>query len=101
MRQERMRTASIDDKLQDLISKSDVIVRLLQGQLDMLNVQKVTVEANLTGTLTDREDDRGRAGGGARRDWRDGPQASSSWKTRSRSNRTPPRGPSWKPIWPR
>jgi len=55
MRQERMRTASIDDKLQDLISKSDVIVRLLQGQLDMLNVQKATVEANLGETLTDRE----------------------------------------------
>lgn len=55
MRQERMRTASIDDKLQDLISKSDVIVRLLQGQLDMLNAQKVTVEANLGETLTDRE----------------------------------------------
>jgi hypothetical protein len=55
MRQERMRTASIDDKLQDLISKSDVIVRLLQGQLDMLNVQKTTVEANLGETLTDRE----------------------------------------------
>ncbi len=55
MRQERMRTASIDDKLQDLISKSDVIVRLLQGQLDMLNTQKTKVEANLGETLTDRE----------------------------------------------
>ena len=55
MRQERMRAATIDDKLQDLISKSDVIVRLLQGQLDMLNGQKVTVEANLGETLTDRE----------------------------------------------
>ena len=55
MRQERMRTASIDDKLQDLIAKSDVIVRLLQGQLDMLNSQKVTVEVNLGETLTDRE----------------------------------------------
>ena len=32
MRQERMRTANIDDKLQDLISKSDVIVNLLEGQ---------------------------------------------------------------------
>ena len=31
MRQERVRTASIDDKLQDLIAKSDVIVQLLQG----------------------------------------------------------------------
>ncbi len=55
MRQERMRTASIDDKLQDLISKSDVIVKLLQGQLDMLNRQKESVEANLTETLDERE----------------------------------------------
>ncbi|MGL4319892.1 MAG: hypothetical protein ACRCS3_03445 [Paracoccaceae bacterium] len=55
MRQERLRTASIDDKLQDLIAKSDVIVRLLQGQLDLLNTQKTRVEANLTATLTDRE----------------------------------------------
>jgi peptidoglycan hydrolase CwlO-like protein len=55
MRQERMRTASIDDKLQDLIAKSDIIVRLLQGQLDLLNTQKGRVEVNLTATLTDRE----------------------------------------------
>ncbi len=55
MRQERMRTASIDDKLQDLISKSDIIVKLLQGQLDMLNTQKASVEANLTETLDERE----------------------------------------------
>ena len=55
MRQERLRGASIDDKLQDLIAKSDVIVRLLQGQLDLLNVQKDRVEDNLGGTLTDRE----------------------------------------------
>ena len=55
MRQERMRTASIDSKLQDLIAKSDVIVRLLQGQLDLLNTQKVKVEGNLAETLTDRE----------------------------------------------
>jgi len=55
MRQERLRTASIDDKLQDLIAKSDVIVRLLQGQLDLLNVQKTRVETNLTGTLDERE----------------------------------------------
>ncbi len=39
MRQERLRAATIDDKLQDLISKSDVIVKLLQGQLDLLNGQ--------------------------------------------------------------
>jgi chromosome segregation ATPase len=55
MRQERMRTASIDDKLQDLIAKSDIIVKLLQGQLDLLNTQKGRVEVNLTSTLTERE----------------------------------------------
>lgn len=56
MRQERMRAATVDDKLQDLISKSDVIVKLLQGQLDLLNVQKTRVEGNLAGTLTEREE---------------------------------------------
>ena len=55
MRQERMRTANIDDKLQDLISKSDIIVQLLQGQLTMLEEQKTKVETNLTGTLDERE----------------------------------------------
>ncbi|MFV0411090.1 MAG: hypothetical protein ACK5LJ_15740 [Paracoccus sp. (in: a-proteobacteria)] len=55
MRQERLRGASIDDKLQDLISKSDVITRLLQGQLAQLNDQKGKVEANLTATLDERE----------------------------------------------
>jgi hypothetical protein len=56
MRQERMRAATIDDKLQDLIGKSDVIVKLLQGQLDVLNTQKTRVEANLSSTLTEREE---------------------------------------------
>ena len=55
MRQERMRTANIDDKLQDLIAKSDVIVRLLQDQLAMLEEQKKTVETNLSSTLDERE----------------------------------------------
>ena len=55
MRQERMRTASVDDKLQDLISKSDVIMKLLEGQLGVLNEQKGSVETNLTGTLEERE----------------------------------------------
>ncbi len=55
LRQERMRTASIDDKLQDLISKSDQIVALLQGQLAVLNEQKTKVEGNLTETLDERE----------------------------------------------
>ena len=56
MRQERMRSASVDDKLQDLIGKSDIIVKLLQGQLDLLNTQKTRVEANLSSTLTEREE---------------------------------------------
>lgn len=55
MRQERIRTASIDDKLQDLIAKSDVITKLLEGQLAVLNDQKEKVEVNLTATLDDRE----------------------------------------------
>ncbi|WGI21301.1 hypothetical protein [Amylibacter sp. IMCC11727] len=55
LRQERMRTASIDDKLQDLISKSDVIVNLLQGQLAVLNEHKTRVEGNLQETLVERE----------------------------------------------
>lgn len=55
LRAERLRAATIDDKLQDLIAKSDVIVKLLQGQLDLLNQQKARVEANLTQTLADRE----------------------------------------------
>ncbi len=56
MRQERMRTASVDDKLQDLISKSDVILKLLQSQLATLNEQKVSVDKNLAGTLVEREE---------------------------------------------
>lgn len=55
MREERMRTTSVDDKLQDLISKSDVITQLLEGQLAVLNEQKEKVETNLQGTLEDRE----------------------------------------------
>ncbi len=55
MRQDRIRTASIDDKLQDLISKSDVIVSLLEGQLRTLEEHKVKVEGNLTETLDERE----------------------------------------------
>ena len=55
MRQERIRTASVDDKLQDLISKSDIIVKLLEGQLGVLNDQKTKVETNLVETLDDRE----------------------------------------------
>lgn len=55
LRQERMRTASIDDKLQDLISKSDVITQLLQTQLATLNEHSTRVETNLSDTLAQRE----------------------------------------------
>lgn len=55
MRQERMRLASIDDKLQDLIGKSDTIVKLLEGQLRLLEEQKIKVEGNLSSTLVERE----------------------------------------------
>jgi len=55
LREERVRGASIDDKLQDLIGKSDVIVNLLQGQLTVLNDHKGRVDANLSETLTERE----------------------------------------------
>ncbi|PIE11328.1 MAG: hypothetical protein CSA72_04215 [Rhodobacterales bacterium] len=56
MRQERLRAASVDDKLQDLIAKSDTITRLLQGQLDVLNDQREKVDTNLRGTLEEREE---------------------------------------------
>jgi len=55
MRQERIRSASVDEKVQDLISKSDIIVTLLQGQLAELEVQKEKVGTNLTATLDERE----------------------------------------------
>ena len=55
LRQERLRTASVDDKLQDLIAKSDTIVKLLENQLAVLNDHKARVETNLTETLDDRE----------------------------------------------
>ena len=98
MRQERMRTASIDDKLQDLIAKSDVIVKLLQGQLETLETQKTQVETNLTATLDDREFTVGELESVRAEIWR-WIQRSSSWKTRSASNRMLPRAPSWKPSW--
>ncbi|MCP4208198.1 MAG: hypothetical protein GY767_14260 [Shimia sp.] len=55
MRAERIKTANIDDKLQDLIAKSDVITKLLEGQLTVLEEQKLKVEQNLTETLDERE----------------------------------------------
>lgn len=55
LRQERLKTANIDDKLQDLISKSDIITRLLENQLKVLTDQKSKVETNLSETLDERE----------------------------------------------
>lgn len=55
IRQERMRSATIDEKLQDLIAKSNVIGQLLQDQLNTLNEHSKRVEVNLGETLTDRE----------------------------------------------
>jgi hypothetical protein len=55
MCQKRVRSTSIDDTLQDLILKSGVIVRLLTGQLEMLEDQKVKIEGNRTETLDERE----------------------------------------------
>jgi len=55
MREERMRSASVDDKLQDLIGKSDTIVALLKGQLETLDMHKERVDGNLQETLADRE----------------------------------------------
>jgi len=55
MRQERVRMASIEDKLQDLIGKSNVISKMLTDQLSELEMHKGQVEANLAKTLTERE----------------------------------------------
>ena len=55
MREERIRAASIDENLQDLISKSDLIVSILQRQLSVLEDHKNKVETNLTNTLSERE----------------------------------------------
>jgi hypothetical protein len=55
MRNERVRMSSVDDKLQDLISKSNVITKMLTGQLADLETHKDRVEANLTASLSERE----------------------------------------------
>ena len=55
MRQERIRVASIEDKLQDLIGKSNTISQMLTDQLSQLEMHKEQVQTNLATTLTDRE----------------------------------------------
>ncbi len=55
MREERMRAATIEEKLKDLIGKSNIIVTMLSNQLDTLKVHRERVEANLELTLAERE----------------------------------------------
>lgn len=55
LRSERIRAATIEDKLQDLIAKSNTIQSMLQDQLNELSRHKGQVEANLQVTLADRE----------------------------------------------
>lgn len=55
LRAERVRAASIEDKLQDLIAKSNTIQAMLQDQLNELGHHKNKVEGNLQTTLADRE----------------------------------------------
>ncbi len=101
MRQERMRAASIDDKLQDLIGKSDIIVKLLENQLAMLNEQKVKVEANLTETLDDREATVGELETAARRYPGDGPEDHRAGEQDQRRTGRRRAHQAGKPNWPR
>ena len=55
LRSERIRAATIEDKLQDLIAKSNTIQAMLQEQLNELGRHKTQVESNLQKTLADRE----------------------------------------------
>jgi len=55
LRSERIRAATIEDKLQDLITKSNTITTMLEEQLSQLGIHKDRVDANLTTTLADRE----------------------------------------------
>ncbi len=55
LRSERIRAATIEDKLQDLITKSNTITAMLEEQLAQLGIHKDRVDANLTITLADRE----------------------------------------------
>lgn len=55
MRQERVRSSSIDDKLSDLISKSTTIKEILVQQEGVLQTSQAEVEANLDRTFAQRE----------------------------------------------
>ncbi|SLN50558.1 hypothetical protein ROG8370_02234 [Roseovarius gaetbuli] len=55
MRQDSVRTVGIDDELQDLIGKSDIILQLLEGQLAVLDEHKTKVGTTLSETLDERD----------------------------------------------
>lgn len=55
LRSERIRAATVEDKLQDLITKSNTITSMLQEQLSQLHIHKERVDANLATTLAGRE----------------------------------------------
>jgi len=55
LRSERIRAATVEDKLQDLITKSNTITGMLQEQLDQLHIHKERVDTNLATTLAGRE----------------------------------------------
>ena len=55
MRAERIRRATIETKLQDLLQKSNVIGTMLTDQLAQLHHHRDQVQANLATTLTERE----------------------------------------------
>lgn len=56
MRAERIRSASIDDKLQDLISKGEVITKILIEGKNVIQTSKTQVDENLERTFAQRED---------------------------------------------
>ena len=55
LRSERIRAATVEDKLQDLITKSNTITGMLEEQLQQLHVHKERVDKNLATTLAGRE----------------------------------------------
>jgi len=55
MRAERIRRATIETKLQDLLQKSNVIGTMLTDQLAQLHHHRDQVQSNLATTLTERE----------------------------------------------
>ena len=55
MRAERIRRATIEKKLQDLLQKSNTIEKMLSDQLSELHMHRDQVQGNLASSLTERE----------------------------------------------